>query len=198
MNSCACTGHNLPLRVISAVIFCKHCSGSAAASAATSSTAEHLAFRYSSQLTFTFPHWGLYYLLSISNELMSLYANQCNQNNARERNVNMDPKISKSKTKLINFPVTASTIQMRGWHSPQKAAAGPATAASRRRARSQAEVRILCILSTECWGWGEAEVRTVSASWPAHPATQQHRWLVAILPLILRTRQCPSCATHTQ
>ena len=100
------------------------------------------------------------------------------------------------KAKRINFPVTASTTQTRAWHSPQKAAAGPATAASRRRARSQAEVRILCILSTECWGWGEAEVRTVSASWPAHPATQQHRWLVAILLLILRTPQCPNCPTQ--
>ena len=75
------------------------------------------------------------------------------------------------KAKLINFPVKASTIQMRGWHSPQKAAAGPATAASRRRARSQAEVRILCILSTECWGWGEDCVCKLTSP-PSHPAAQ--------------------------
>ena len=78
-----------------------------------------------------------------------------------------------AKAKRINFPVKASTIQMTAWHSPQKAAAGPATAASRRRARSQAEVRILCILSTECWGWGEAEDCVCKlTSPPSHPAAQ--------------------------
>ena len=98
-----------------------------------------------------------------------------------------------ARAKQIDFVVKPSTIQITGSHSPQKAAAGPATAASRRRARSQAEVRILCILDTECRGC-RGRGLCLQADQPTQ--TQQPGWLGAILALIPRPRQCPSCQTH--
>ena len=159
INTCACTGHNLHLRVISVVIFCKHCSGSAAgrrvqsASAATSITAEHLAFRYSSHLTFRYPH-HIRVVLSI-----------CNENNARERNGNMWRKISKRKTNWFcceTFYNTDNRITL----TPE---GGCWARDCRQQEEGEEPGRGPHPLHPRYWVPRLPRLRTVSASWPAYP-----------------------------